>query len=65
MNPTRKKLEKIYNQIDKIATKGKDNILEYTRYIDELIVKGDYSNFEGVLRMDEGKITQTLISYFQ
>ena len=38
MNPTRKKLEKIYNQIDKIATKGKDNILEYTRYIDELIV---------------------------
>ena len=49
MNPTRKKLEKIYNQIDKIATKGKDNILEYTRYIDELIVKGDYSNFEQCL----------------
>lgn len=40
-----KKLEKIFNQVDKLATKGKDNKLEYTKYIDELINKGDYTTF--------------------
>lgn len=48
-NMYRKKLEKIYNKIDKIASKGKDNQLEYYKYIDELISKGDYSAFEEVL----------------
>jgi hypothetical protein len=41
----KKKLEKIFNQVAKIAFKGKDNKLEYTAYIDELIQKGDYGAF--------------------
>lgn len=45
----RKRLEKIYNKIDKIASKGRDNQIEYYKYIDELIDKGDYSAFEEVL----------------
>jgi hypothetical protein len=49
MNLYRRKLEKIANQIDKLATKGKDNYLEYHKYIDELINKGDYATFEEVL----------------
>lgn len=48
-NMYRKKLEKIYKKIDKIASKGKDNQLEYYKYINELISKGDYSAFEEVL----------------
>jgi hypothetical protein len=49
MNLYRRKLEKIANQIDKLATKGKDNYLEYHKYIDELINKGDYATFEEAL----------------
>lgn len=45
----RKKLDKIYNKIDKIAKKGKDNKIEYFKYIDELISKDDYSYYEDVL----------------
>lgn len=44
-----RKLLKIYNKINKIATVGKDNILEYYKYINELIEKEDYSKFEQVL----------------
>lgn len=42
----KRKLEKIFNQISKIAFKGKDNKLEYFNYVDELIQKGDYGVFE-------------------
>lgn len=45
----RKRLEKIYTKIDIIAKKGKDNVFEYYKYIDELISNGQYSDFEQVL----------------
>lgn len=44
-----RKLEKIFNNVDKIAAKGRDNRLEYIKYIDELIGKGDYSAFQEML----------------
>lgn len=44
-----KKLEKIFNKVDKLANKGRDNKLEYTKYIDDLINKGDYSAFQEML----------------
>lgn len=44
MNPVEKKINKIYSQIDKIASKGKDNYLEYCQYIDDSIAKSDYDN---------------------
>lgn len=46
MNLYKRKLAKIFNQVDKIATKGKDNFIEYYKYIDELVAKGDYAAFE-------------------
>ena len=46
ISDTRKKLEKIYTRIDKLATKGKEYIYEYYKLIDELVDKGDYSYFE-------------------
>ena len=45
----KKKLEKIFNKIDNLASKGKDNIIEYYKYIDELILKGDYGAFQETL----------------
>lgn len=45
----RKHLEKIFNKIDSIAKKGKDNVFEYYKYIDELVSKGEYSYFEQAL----------------
>ena len=45
----KKKLEKIFNRISKIAFKGRDNRLEYFDYIDELIQNGDYGAFEQTL----------------
>jgi hypothetical protein len=45
----RKKLQKIYNRIDAIAQKGRDNFIEYYKYIDELVQKGDYAAFEQCL----------------
>ncbi len=44
-NP-RKKVTKILGQINKVAQKGKDNILEYQRLIDQIVEKGDYSHLE-------------------
>ncbi len=44
-----KKIEKIFNKVNNIAAKGKDNIQEYYNYIDELIIKGDYGMFLEVL----------------
>jgi hypothetical protein len=49
MSPDKKKIEKIYSQIDKLATKGKEYIYEYHKYIDDLIISGDYSYFEQTL----------------
>ena len=49
MNLYKRKLAKIFNQVDKIATKGKDNFIEYYKYIDELVAKGDYAAFEQAL----------------
>jgi len=46
MSPEKKKIEKIYSQIDKLATKGKDQIYEYHKLIDDLISKGDYNYLE-------------------
>ena len=45
----KRKLEKIFNKVDSIATKGRDNFFEYYKYIDELIEKGDYPTFKDVL----------------
>lgn len=43
---TRKKVNKIYGQINKIALKGKDYSLEYHRLIDQIVDKGDYAYLE-------------------
>jgi hypothetical protein len=48
-NQYRRKLDKIYGKVDKIAIVGRDNLLEYQKYIDELIEKGDYSIFQEML----------------
>lgn len=44
-----RKLEKIFNNVGKIASKGRDNKIEYTKYIDDLIRKGDFSAFQEML----------------
>ena len=49
MNQDKKKIEKIFNKIDKLATKGKDQIQEYYKLIDELVDKGEYSYLEQCL----------------
>jgi hypothetical protein len=49
MSPDKKKIEKIYSQIDKLATKGKEYIYEYYKLIDDLISKGEYNYYEMTL----------------
>ena len=49
MDLYKRKLAKIFNQVDKLATKGKDNFIEYYKYIDELIAKSDYGAFQQAL----------------
>lgn len=49
MSPDKKKIQKIFNQIDKLASKGREYIYEYHKLIDDLIEKGDYNYFELVL----------------
>lgn len=44
MNKERRKIDKIYSQIDKIASKGKDNFLEYYLLVDDLVKSSDYDN---------------------
>jgi hypothetical protein len=44
MNSNKKRIDKIYSQIDKIALKGKDNFLEYYQYVDDSVSKSDYDN---------------------
>jgi hypothetical protein len=48
MTPQRKRLQKIYFRIEKIASGGKENYYDYINLIDELVEKGDYSNLEQV-----------------
>jgi hypothetical protein len=49
-----RKVTKIYKKLDSLSSKGKDNILEYYKYIDEIIDKGDYSVFEQVINLYYG-----------
>lgn len=44
----RKKVEKLYNRLDKLAVKGKDSIMDYYKLIDELLENGEYSYLEDV-----------------
>lgn len=48
-NTYKKRLIKIFNKLNKLALKGKDNYNEYSKYINELVDKGNYSEFEDVL----------------
>lgn len=45
-NDPRKKVTKIFGQINKIAQKGKDYTLDYHKLIDEIVTKGDYAHLE-------------------
>jgi hypothetical protein len=49
MDSTQKKLQKIFSKIDKLTLKGKENALEYSKYIDDVITQGDYAYFEQCL----------------
>jgi len=42
MDKQRRKIDKIYSQVDKIASKGKDNFLEYYLLVDDLVKSSDY-----------------------
>lgn len=46
MSPDKKKVQKIFSQIDKLALKGKEQVYSYYKLIDDLIDKGDYNYFE-------------------
>lgn len=49
MNSQRRKIDKIYGQIDKLSKKGKDQVYEYYKLIDDLVSKGEYSLFQECL----------------
>jgi hypothetical protein len=42
----RKKVTKIFGQINRIAQRGKDYTLDYHKLIDEIVAKGDYAHLE-------------------
>jgi hypothetical protein len=44
MNLERRRIEKIFTQINKIGSKGRDNELEYKKYVDDIVARGDYDN---------------------
>jgi hypothetical protein len=50
----KRKINKIYKKLDSLSSKGKDNILEYYKYINEIIEKKDYSVFEEVINLYYG-----------
>lgn len=52
MDLYKRKLNKIKKKINSIAKIGTDNFLEYYKYIDELINKGDYSAFQELLQIE-------------
>ena len=41
-NEVRIKVDKIFTKVDKIARSGKDYQMDYNKYVDELLAKGDY-----------------------
>jgi hypothetical protein len=43
-NLERRRIEKIFTQINKIGSKGRDNELEYKKYVDDIVARGDYDN---------------------
>lgn len=43
------KLSKIYKKLEKLTLRGKSNLYEYHKYIDELVDKGQYSQFKDCL----------------
>lgn len=43
---SRKKVTKIFGQINRIAQRGKDYTLDYHKLIDEIVAKGDYAHLE-------------------
>lgn len=50
----KRKINKIYKRIEKLSSKGKDNILEYQKYVAEIVDKGDYSVFQEVINLYYG-----------
>ena len=61
MDKQRRKIDKIYSQIDKIASKGKDNFLEYYLLVDDLVKSSDYDN---LLQSLYGSINSSLFRLF-
>lgn len=49
MNETKRKTSKIYGQIDRLAKKGKDQLFEYYKLVDEFVNKGEYGFYEQTL----------------
>lgn len=49
MNEIKRKTEKQFNRIDKLAKKGKDQVYEYYKLIDEFVSNGEYGYFEQTL----------------
>jgi len=45
----RKKLEKYYYKIDKLAVKGKEKVFDYYKLVDEFIDKGEFDSFNQTL----------------
>lgn len=54
MSETKRKTEKQFSQIDKLAKKGKDQIYEFYKLIDDFVRKGEY-----------GYLEQTLFLYYK
>ena len=46
---TKQRLEKIYKKVDTLAKKGKENVFEYYKYIDELISNSQYGDYTQML----------------
>lgn len=44
-----RRLEQIYQKIDSIAKKGKDGYLDYSTYLDDLLVAGEWSLLDDVM----------------
>lgn len=49
-----KRVRKIYKDINSIAKIGRDNSLEYYKYIDDVVKKGDVSQFHNCLFLNYG-----------
>lgn len=45
-NDPRKKVAKIHGQINKIAQKGKDYVIDFHKLVDDIVSKGDYAYLE-------------------